>query len=111
MYERIVNVLHVKHYPQVAKSVDRGGAVIGNHGRSEESGNLEPTVTVRCPHHGNLDTQVAQSSDTVRPSTFDWNAHFELKAKFCEELNGSIKILYNNAHIVHRQRFGSAHER
>src|SRR6185369_12232190 len=60
-YERIVDVLHGEHDAQVTESVHGGAAVIGDHGRCEESGYLEPTVTVRRPHHGNLDAHAAQS--------------------------------------------------
>src|SRR5262247_4015542 len=40
--ERIVDVLHGEHDAQVAESVHWSAAVIGNHGRREESGHLEP---------------------------------------------------------------------
>src|SRR3954471_10492048 len=84
--ERIVDVLHSEHDAQVAESVHRGAAVIGNHGWREESGQLDPAVTIRRTHHGNLDAHVAQSSDAVCPVSFDWGAPLELKAKLGEEL-------------------------
>src|SRR5688572_1916502 len=86
--ERIVDVLHGEHDAQVTESVHRGAAVIGDHRRREESGYLEPAVTVRRTHHGNLDAHVAQSSDAICPVSFDWGAPLELEAKFGEELNG-----------------------
>src|SRR5882762_3112054 len=99
--ERIVDVLHGEHDAQVAESVHRGAAVIGDHRRREESGDLEPAVTVRRTHHGNLDAHVAQSSDAICPVSFDWGAPLELEAKFGEELNGGIDVFYHDADVVH----------
>src|SRR5688572_3161777 len=76
--ERIVDVLHGEHDAQITESVYRSAAVIGDHRRREESGQLEPAVTVRRPQHGHLDAHVAQSSDAVRPVSFDWGAPLEL---------------------------------
>src|SRR5215475_13247922 len=56
--ERIVDVLHGEHDAQVAERVHWGAAVIGDYGRREETGHLEPAVTVRSTHHGNLDAHV-----------------------------------------------------
>ena len=50
--ERIVDILHRGHDAQVAESVDRGAAVIGDHRWREESRQFEPAVTVRHTHHG-----------------------------------------------------------
>src|SRR3954470_23854721 len=99
--ERIVDVLHGEHDAQVAESVHWGAAVIGDHGRREETGHLDPAVTVRRTHHGNLDAHVAQSSDAICPASFDWGAPLELEAKFGEELNGGIKVLHHDADVVH----------
>src|SRR5438034_3008567 len=86
---------------QVTESVHRGAAVIGDHRRREESGHLEPAVTVRCTHHGNLYAHVAQSSDDICPVSFDWGAPLELEAKFGEELNGGVDVFYHDADVVH----------
>src|SRR5262245_59526474 len=99
--ERIVDVLHREHDPQVTESVHRGAAVIGNHRWREESGHLDPAVTIRRTHHGNLDAHVAQSSDAVCPVSLDWGASLELEAKFGEELNGGIHVFDNDADVVH----------
>src|SRR2546426_12700490 len=69
--ERIVDVLHGEPDAQVTESVHRGAAVIGDHRRRAESGDLEPAVTVRRTHHGNLYAHVAQSSDAICPVSFD----------------------------------------
>src|SRR6185503_20100623 len=99
--ERIVDVLHGEHDAKVAESVHRGAAVIGDHRGSEESGNLEPAVTVRRAHHGNLDAHVAQSSDAICPGSFDGGAPLELEAKLGEELNGGVDVFYHDADVVH----------
>src|SRR2546422_9730447 len=99
--ERIVDVLHGEHDAQVTESVHRGTAVIGDPRRREESGHLEPAVTVRRTHHGNLDAHVAQSSDAICPVSFDWGAPLELEAEFGEELNGGVDVFYHDADVVH----------
>src|SRR5687767_11829183 len=75
--------------------------MIGDHRRREESGHLEPAVTVRRTHHGDLDAHVAQSSDAICPVSFDWGAPLELEAKFGEELNGGVDVFYHDADVVH----------
>src|SRR5437773_11416349 len=75
--------------------------MIGDHRRREESGHLEPAVTVRRTHHGNLDAHVAQSSDAICPVSFDWGAPLELEAEFGEELNGGVDVFYHDADVVH----------
>src|SRR5205823_4831930 len=99
--ERIVDVLHGEHDAQVTESVHWGAAVIGNYRWREESGHLDPTVTIRRTHHGNLDAHVAQSSDAICPASFDWGAPLELEAKFGEELNGGVDVFYHDADVVH----------
>ena len=99
--ERIVDVLHREHDAQVTESVHRSGAVIGDHRRRQESGHLEPAVTVWRTHHGNLDAHIAQSSDTICPLSLDWRAPFELEPKFRKELNGGVHVFYDDADIVH----------
>src|SRR5215210_3878363 len=99
--ERIVDVLNGEHDAQVTESVHRCAAVIGDHRRREESGHLEPAVTVRRTHHGNLDPHVPQSSDAICPVSFDWGAPLELEAKFGEERNGGVDVFYHDADVVH----------
>jgi len=75
--------------------------VIGDHRRREESRQLDPAVTIRCAHHGNLDAHVPQSSDAICPVSFDWGAPLEVEAKLGEELNGGIDVFYHYADVVH----------
>src|SRR6185369_13580644 len=98
---RIVDVLHGEHDAKVAEIVHWGAAVIGDHRRRDETGHLEPAVTVRRTHHGHLDAHVAQSSDATCPISFDWGTPLELETKFGEELNGGIKVFHHDADVVH----------
>src|SRR4051812_11931200 len=58
-------------------------------------------MTVGRTHHGNLDAHVAQSSDAIRPLSFDRSAPLELEAKFGEELDGSFDVGDHDADVVH----------
>src|SRR5262245_40147286 len=99
--ERIVDVLHGEHDAQVAERVHWGVAMISDHGRREETRHLEPAVTVRRTHHGNLDAHVAQSSHAICPLSLDWSAPLELETKLGEELNGGINVFHHDADVVH----------
>src|SRR5262245_5609108 len=99
--KRIVDILHGEHDAKVAESVHWGAAVIRDHGRREETGHLEPAVTVRRTQHGNLDAHVAQPSDAICPVSFDWGAPLELETKFGEELNRGINVFHHDADVIH----------
>src|SRR5437762_197526 len=99
--ERVVDVLHGEHDAEVTERVHWGAAVIGDHRRREESGQLEPAVTVRRTHHGNLDAHVAQASDAIRPVSFDWGTPLKLEAQFGEEFNSGIDVFDHDADVVH----------
>jgi hypothetical protein len=99
--ERIVNVIHSEHDAEVPEGVHRSTAVVGDHRRRDESGYLKPAVAVRSSHHGNLNAHASQSSDAIGPVTFDRGTPFELQAKFGEELNGGINVIYHDANVVH----------
>src|SRR5262249_39843303 len=78
-FKRLVDVVHGEHDAEVAQGVDRGVPVIGDDGRRDEAGELEPAVAVRRAHHGNLDMLIAQSGDTSGPFSFDRGPPFELE--------------------------------
>src|SRR3954470_10977695 len=99
--ERIVDVLHGEHDAQVAESVHWRAAVIGDDGRREETGDLEPAVTVRRTHHGNLHAHAAQSGNAICPVSCHRGAPLELETKFGEELNGGINVFHHDADVVH----------
>src|SRR6478752_4959848 len=66
-FKRLVDVVHGEHDAEVAESVYGGVAVIRDGRRREKAGELDPAVAVRRAHHSNLDTLIAQSSDTSCP--------------------------------------------
>jgi hypothetical protein len=100
-FERRVDVVHGEHDAEVAESVDRGVAVIRDDRRREEAGELKPAVAVRCAHHGNLDTLIAQSSDTSGPFSFDRGPPFELKAELAKEINRPFEVIDDDSYVVH----------
>jgi hypothetical protein len=66
-----------------------------------KTGELEPAVAVRCAHHGNLDTLIAQSGDTSGPFSFDRGPPFEFEAEFAEELNRRFEVFDDDPYVVH----------
>src|ERR1700754_611347 len=79
--ERLVEVVDREHDAQVAQRVDGGVAVIGDHTRREKARELEPPVTVRRAHHGDLDALVAEAGDAPGPLPFHHASPFELEAE------------------------------
>jgi hypothetical protein len=75
--------------------------VIRNGRRREKAGELEPTVSIRHAHHGNLDALIAQSSDTAGPFSFDRGPPFELEAELEKEINRRSQIIDDDSYIVH----------
>src|SRR3954470_505362 len=69
--------------------------------RSQEAGELESAVAVRCAHHGHLDVLIAQSSDTSGPFSFDRGPPFELKAEFAKEVNRPSEVIDDDSYVVH----------
>src|SRR5688572_3932280 len=88
--ECIVDVVYGEHDAQIAESVYRRVAVIGDHGRREEARYLEPAMTVRRTHHGDLDAHIAQPGDALCPLSLDRSAALELQPELREELDGGI---------------------
>jgi hypothetical protein len=100
-FKRRVDVVHGEHDAKVSYGVDRGVPVICDDRRREEAGELEPAVAVRCAHHGNLDTLIAQSSDTSGPLSFDRGSPFELEAEFTKEINRLSEVFDDDSYVVH----------
>src|SRR4029453_9618436 len=100
-FKRLVNVVHGEHDAEVAQGVDRGVPVICDDRRCEEAGELKPAVAVRRAHHGNLDTLIAQSSDTSGPFSFNRGPPFELEAEFAKEINRHSEVFDDDSYVVH----------
>src|SRR5690349_5603844 len=58
-------------------------------------------MAVRCAHHGNLDTLIAQSGDTSGPFSFDRGPPFELEAEFAKEINRPSEVFDDDSYVVH----------
>lgn len=99
--ERLVDVVHGEHDPQVAEGVDRCVAVIGDHRRREKARELEPAVAVRRAHHGDLDSLVAQPGHAPCPLSFHQGSPFELQAELAKELDRRCEVLDDDANVVH----------
>ena len=74
---------------------------IRDDGWSEKAGELEPAVAVRCTHHGNLDTLIAQSSDTSGPFPFDRSSPFEFEPEFAKEIDRPSEVFDDDSYVVH----------
>ena len=75
--------------------------MICNDRRCDEAGEFKTAVTVRCAHHGNLDTLIFQSSDTSGPFSLDRCPPFEFEAELAKELNRTSKVFDHDSNIVH----------
>jgi hypothetical protein len=100
-FQRLVDVLHREHDAEVAESVHRGVAVIRDHRRLDETGQLEPAVAVRGAHHGNLDALIAQSSDTSGPFSLDRGPPFELETELAKEIDRPSEVIDDDSYVVH----------
>jgi hypothetical protein len=69
--------------------------------RREKPGELEPAVTVRRAHHGNLHALIAQSSDTSGPFSFDRGPPFEIEAELAKKSDRRFEIIDDDSYIVH----------
>src|SRR3954447_19528013 len=77
-FDGVVDVVNREHHSQVAESVDRRVAVIGDNLRREKPRQFKPAMAVRRAHHGDLDPLVAQSRDASGPLAFNQTLTFEL---------------------------------
>ena len=58
-------------------------------------------MTVRCAHHGNLNSLVAQTGDTTGPLSFDRGPPFEIEAKLTKEINRRFEVIDDDTYVVH----------
>ncbi len=58
-------------------------------------------MTVRGPHHGDVDADVVEPDDTVHPASLDWRLALQLHAKFDKERSSSLKVVDNDADVIH----------
>jgi hypothetical protein len=58
-------------------------------------------VAVGRAHHGNLDSLIAQASDTSGPLSFDRGPPFELETELAKEVNRRRKVIDDDSYVVH----------
>ena len=58
-------------------------------------------MAVRGPHHCDVDSDVVEPDDTVHPAPLDWRLTLQLHTKFGKERSSSLKVLDNDADVVH----------
>src|SRR5215216_8195618 len=62
---------------------------------------LKPAVAVRGPHHRDVDSDAVEPDDTVHPTSLDRRLALQLHTKFDKERNSSLKVVDDDAHVVH----------
>ncbi len=75
--------------------------MIGDGRRRKEAGEFEPTMAVGCAHHGNLNSLVAQTSNTSGPFSFDSGPPFELEAQLAKKINRTPEVIDDDSYVVH----------
>ncbi len=99
-HEGLVEIVHLEHHPQVAQRVHGGVAVIGDDLRLEEAREFKPAVAVGRPHHGDLDSLVAEAGDPARPLPLDGGPSFKFEPEFGEEGDRRRQIRHDDADVV-----------
>src|SRR3984893_8115867 len=62
---------------------------------------LKAAVAVRGPHHRDVDSDAVDPVDTVHPTSLDRRLALQLHTKFDKERNTSLKVVDDDAHVVH----------
>jgi hypothetical protein len=62
---------------------------------------FQPAVAVWGPHHRDVAADAVESDGAVRPEALDLRFALQLHAEFYEERNGSLKVVDDNADVVH----------
>jgi hypothetical protein len=52
-------------------------------------------------HHCDVDSDVVEPDDTVHPTSLDWRLALQLHTKFDKERSSSLKVVDNDADVVH----------
>jgi len=62
---------------------------------------LKPAVAVRGPHHRDVDSDAVEPIETVHPTSLDRRLALQVQTKFAKERNSSLKVVDDDAHVVH----------
>jgi hypothetical protein len=98
----VINVFDGEHNATYAQRVRRCVFRLGaDRRRRVELRQLKPAVAVRGPHHCDVDSDVVEPDDTVHPTSLDWRLALQLHTKFDKERSSSLKVVDNDADVVH----------
>ena len=68
---------------------------------ADELRQLEPAVGLRGAHHRDVDPYAVETVDTVHPGSLDQRRALQLHTEFDEERDGSLKVVDDDADVVH----------
>jgi hypothetical protein len=64
---------------------------------------LKPAVAVRSPQHCDVDSDIVEPDDAVHPTSLDCRLALQLQTKFEKERSSSLKVVDNDADMIHSQ--------
>ena len=100
--EDVLDVVDGEHDTMQAQRVGRRVRRLGaDRRRGVVLRQLQPAVAVRGPHHRDVAPDAVESDGAVHPKAFDLRLAFQLHAEFDEEHNCSLKVVDNDADVVH----------
>jgi hypothetical protein len=100
--EDVLNVFDGEHDATYAQCVRRCAfRLSANRRRRAEPHQLEPAVAVWSAHHCDVDLDVDEPDDTIRPTSLDWRLALQLHAKFDKERSSSLEVIDHDAHVLH----------
>src|SRR5918992_3639558 len=98
----VVDVVDSEHDPAYSQRVRRRAFRLGSDRRPRvELRQLNPALSVRGPHHGDVGTDVVEPDGAVHRRPLDLRLAFQLHTKFGEERFGSLEVLHNDEDVVH----------
>src|ERR671911_657336 len=98
----VVDVVDSEHDAAYAQRVRRREFRLGSDRRRRvKPRQLDPAVTVRGPHHGDVGTDVVEPDGAVHRRPLDRRLAFQLHTEFGEERFGSLEVIDNDENVVH----------
>src|SRR5262245_57556018 len=62
---------------------------------------LKAAVSIRGPHHCDVDSGAVESDDAIHPTSLDYHLALQLQTKCDKEGDSRLEVLENNADVVH----------
>ena len=98
----VVDVFDREHDLPEAQRVRRGNRWLGpDQLRVAELRQLDPPVTVRGPHHSDVDLDAVEPAEAIHPGAFHRHLAFRRHAEGGEEGNGGWEVVDDDADMVH----------